>query len=473
MNKTKLFLENFLIYGIGGIISKVIPLIMVPIITRLMPNTEYFGISDLQNTLVSFTSAIALMGMYDAMYRMFFDKDDEIFKYKICSTTLFFSFFMALLVSCILMIFRKQISSMFFGDEKYTILISLSALGTFITATNGIVAAPTRMQNKRKIFLLTNTISPLISYGIAIPLLLKGMYVIALPLAIVISGFILEITFYLLNKKWFSFKNIDLKLLKQLLPIALPLMPNFIIYWVFNSSDKIMITNILGIGEAGIYSVGSKLGHASQLIYTAFAGGWQYFAFSTMKDNNQVKDNSLIFEYLGLISFVSTMFICVFGYTIYKVLFDSKYIDGFIISPYLFIAPLLMMLYQVIGNQFLVIKKTWISMLVLTVGMIVNVIMNLILIPRIGIEGAAIATLLGYLFSLLICIIILINMNLMTLRIKFIFVFIIFILFMICWRFYFTQNILYGCITTFICILVYILLYRKDFIRLIYNRKNQ
>ena len=57
-----------------------------------------------------------------------------------------------------------------------------------------------------------------------------------------------------------------------------------------------MITNMIGIGAAGIYSVGSKLGHASQLIYTAFAGGWQYFAFSTMKEKEQVKSNSLIFE---------------------------------------------------------------------------------------------------------------------------------------------------------------------------------
>ena len=80
MNKLKLFLENFLVYGFGGIISKLIPLIMVPIVTRLMPTTEYYGISDLSNTVVQFGSALAVMGMYDAMYRMFFEKEEE--KYK-------------------------------------------------------------------------------------------------------------------------------------------------------------------------------------------------------------------------------------------------------------------------------------------------------------------------------------------------------------------------------------------------------
>ena len=86
MNKFKLFIENFLVYGLGGIISKLIPLIMVPIVTRLMPNTEYYGISDLSNTVVQFGSAIAVIGMYDAMYRMFFEKEDEEYKKNICST---------------------------------------------------------------------------------------------------------------------------------------------------------------------------------------------------------------------------------------------------------------------------------------------------------------------------------------------------------------------------------------------------
>ena len=93
MNKFKLFIENFLVYGLGGIISKIIPLIMVPIVTRLMPTTDYFGLSDLSNTVVQFASSIAVMGMYDAMYRMFFEKDEVEYKKTICSTAFSIYFF--------------------------------------------------------------------------------------------------------------------------------------------------------------------------------------------------------------------------------------------------------------------------------------------------------------------------------------------------------------------------------------------
>lgn len=467
MSKIKLFLENFLVYGLGGIISKIIPLLMVPVVTRLMPDTTYYGISDLSNTVVSFGSAIAIMGMYDAMYRMFFEKEDEEFKKTVCSTALFFTVFTSIVVFFIMLLSREVIAEYFFGDRKYSYVVYLSAMAALVGATNSIISAPTRMQNKRKVFLITNTVSPLISYLIAIPMLLAGHYVIALPLAAVISGVTMEAAFGLMNFRWFELKKFDKELLKQLLVIAVPLVPNFLIYWVFNSCDKVMITNMIGVGAAGIYSVGSKLGHASQLIYTAFAGGWQFFAFSTMKEKNQVKSNSMIFEYLGIISFVATSFICAWSYPIFKVLFTEQYLSGYIVAPYLFLAPLLQMLFQIAGNQFLVIKKTWPSVLILSGGAILNVVINCTLIPVLGIEGAAVATLAGYVISDIVCVIVLCKMELMVISGCFLISAAVMAVFMICWRLFFANNVVAGTVMAMAVTLMYLFIYKSDVLKLI------
>ena len=169
MAKFRLFLENFLVYGLGGIISKIVPLIMVPIITRLMPNSSYFGISDLSNTIVQFGSALAVMGMYDAMYRMFFEKDEESYKKRICSTALLFTVFTSLIVFVIMIVLKKPLAQYVLGNRSYAYVIYLSAMATLVGATNNIISAPTRMQNKRKIFLVTNTVSPILSYAVSIP----------------------------------------------------------------------------------------------------------------------------------------------------------------------------------------------------------------------------------------------------------------------------------------------------------------
>ena len=265
-------------------------------------------------------------------------------------------------------------------------------------------------------------------------------------MAAVISGVTMEITFGIMNRGWFRPRLFDRKLLKQLLVIAVPLLPNFLIYWVFNSCDKVMITNMVGIGAAGIYSVGSKLGHASQLIYTAFAGGWQFFAFSTMKEKDQVKSNSMVFEYLGIISFIATALICALSHLLFRVLFKADYLEGYIVAPYLFFAPLLQMLFQVAANQFLVIKKTWPNMLILALGALLNVVLNYCLIPVLGIEGASVATLMGYVVSDIICVIVLCRMKLMVVSGRFLVLTVMVVVSIIAWRLLYSTKIAIGLI---------------------------
>lgn len=473
MKKFRLFIENFLVYGLGGTIGKIVPLIMVPIVTRLMPDPSYYGISDLSNTLISFASALAVLGMYDAMYRMYFEKDEEDFKKRICSTALAFTLCTSLLVFLLMIFFRGMIARWFFSDRKYAYLVYISAAATLVTATNNLISAPTRMQNKRRVFVVTNTLTPLLSYSISIPLLLRGYYIIALPLAIALSGFTIEAAFFIMNRKWFRLSLFDRSLLRPLLSIAIPLFPNFLIYWVFNSSDKLMITNLMNVGAAGIYSIGAKLGQVSQLIYAAFAGGWQYFAFSTMKEENQVESNSRVFEYLGVISFSASIFIAAFSYFLYRLLFAGDYVEGFIVAPYLFLAPLLQMLFQVAANQFLVVKKTWPNMLILSGGAAANILLNFLLIPRIGIEGAAIATLCGYIISDLVCCLVLIRMKLMKIRTRFLLSCLLLLLSLLIWRIFFHRNVFLGLAEAVLCASLYLFLYREDIGMLLRGMKKE
>lgn len=473
MGKLKLFIQNFFVYGLGGVISKIIPLIMVPIVTRLMPDSTYFGLSDLSNTALQFGSALAVMGMYDAMYRMFFEKDNEEYKKNICSTALMFTIGTSCIVFILMLLCKNLIAQLFFGDKQYAYLVYITAIGTLVGATNTIISAPTRMQNQKKIFLITNTISPILSYAISIPMLLAGHYLIALPLAAAVSGLTMEVSFGILNQRWFSLKRFDFGLLRQMLVIAVPLLPNFLIYWIFNSSDRLMVLNLMNGAAVGIYSAGAKLGNVSQLIYTAFAGGWQYFAFSTMKEEHQVESNSKVFEYLGVLSFTAGIFMCAWSCFIFRILFAGDYVQGYVVAPYLFMAPLLQMLFQIACNQFLVIKKTWPNMLILFGGAGVNVILNLVLIPRCGIEGAAIATLTGYIVSDIICVVVLCKMQLMVLSGRFLCSVLITGIYFAIWRLLFRELTLISTLLGGIVTVIFILLYKQDFMLLLKGRQKR
>lgn len=459
MKKIRLFIENFLVYGVGGILGKAVHFIMVPVVTRLMPDSTYYGTYDLSNTIISLGRTLAVMGMYDAMYRMFFEKEDEEFKKEICSTSLLFTIAASVMVAFITILLKGQLAKYVLGNVEISSLVYIVAAAIAAGAINIIVSAPTRMQNNRVLYLIMNTVSPVVTYSIAIPLLLKGYYIAALPLALLISSLVTALFFYISNKKWFKIKKFCWRHLKSMLLFAVPLMFESLVYWVFSSCDRIMISHILNVGANGIYAVGSKLGYASQLIYMAFAGGWQYFAFSTMKEDNQVQLNSKIFEYLGIISFVSSMFIFALSKFIYELLFEGDYVEGYIVAPYLYLAPLLLMLYQTAGNQLLVIKKTWPSMLMISGGAAVNIGLNLCLIPRMGIEGAAIATLSGYVAAVIACVLILYRMKLIVLSRRFLISVGILVSFILIWRLVVINNVVFSVVFaafgSFVCALLY------------------
>lgn len=471
MKKLKLFIENFVIYGLAGIIAQIVPLIMLPIITRIMPNSSYIGLNDLTNTLVSFGGAFAVMGMYDAMFRMFFEHEAMAYKRSVCSTAFFFTLAVSLSTAAFMVIARNYIAILVFTDVKYVYLVDIAALTTLVTSTNSIMMAPTRMENRRKLYVVMNAIVPAVSYGVAFPLLCKGMYTIALPIGALMSGVLTEMVFYIFNRQWFSLRLFSFKLLPSLLKIGIPLMPNFLVYWLFGSCDKLMISNMLGTAAVGIYTIGSKLGLASQLIYIAFSGGWQYFAFSTMKDDNQVKTNSMIYEYLGIISFACSMLIFAWSYLFYSIVFPESYISGYIIAPYLFLSPLLQMLFQVAANQFVVIRKTIMNGFILSAGVILNVALNYILIPLIGIEGAAIATLSGYIAANIVCLIVLERMHLMELSVRFLSCCIIMVLFVVIWRMWISTNWLAGTALAAVGIGCFLILYRHDIFALLKGLK--
>ncbi|MEG1255958.1 oligosaccharide flippase family protein [Clostridium sp.] len=462
MNRGKLFIQNFLIYGIGNIICKIIPVIMLPIITSIIPNSGYYGINDMVNLIVSFVAAIAMMGMYDSMFRMFFEREDIEFKKSICSTAIFFVMLSSTIICILMFIFKDLILNAIVSDVKYNLLFFIIIFNIFFSGVSSIVSAPTRMENKRKVFLIANAVTPILSYSVSIPLLLKGEYVYALPIAAMSSTVIMSVVFYIINRVWFSYKLISFKYLKELIKMGAPLMPTFLMYWVFSSFDRVMIKEMLGLNELGVYSVASRIAQISQFIYTAFAMGWQYFVFSTMNDEDQKELISNVADYLLVISIVATIGINALSKIIFSILAKGSYGEGFIILPYLFISPLLLMIYHTIGNQFLIVKKTWLEPIILSIAVITNVALNYVLIPIMGIEGASIGTMIGYLTAVLICYFTCVRLKLIISKPRILISLGIFTTYLVVWRVFLVNKFWVTALFSIITVMIYIFLFKEE-----------
>lgn len=407
MARIKLLVENMLVYGLSGVIGNIIPFIMLPIITKIMPDASYMGIYDVSASITSLLTTFSIFGMYDAMFRLFFEKEDMEYKKSVCSTALVSVCIISLCISLIVFLFSDQLSYIFMGDTRFKTVLWIVSISIIIGAINTIVGAPTRMENKRFLMLAVNIMAPILSYAVAYWILKLGYFEYGMQVGNVLSVFSMLIIFLLINKKWFTIQKFDFGILKQLSQIAIPIVPIFLIYWIFSAADRLIISAVLGTTAVGVYAVGAKVAQISQLMYTAFAGGWQYFAFSTMKDRDQVEMLTLIFEILEGVVFVFSILVLSIIKWPYQLLFEEMYWKGIEIVPFLFVSPFLLMLFQIAANQFLVIKKTYYSTICLIMGVTCNVILNFILIKPLGEIGISIASLIGYTVSLIVALIIL------------------------------------------------------------------
>lgn len=399
MNKRKLLIENFIIYGLGTVLCNIIPFIMIPILVRIMPNSSYYmGINDLVNSLISLVAVFGLMGLYDALFRLFFDykKDDLTHQRQICSTALILTILFSCICALVLFLLRRHFSLLFFDTKELFYLVYICALSVVLTNVKNVVMTPTRMLNQRKIYVIGSTILPLISYVIAVVLVLHGFYLIALPIGALISMLLGIIYFGIANRKWFSWKLFNKEMVNPLLKIGVPLFPTFLVFWVYSSCDKIMIVRMIGANANGMYAVANKLAAISQLVTSAFASGWSYFNFATMEDKERVKDFSKIIEYLFVVGVFIFGLCRIFGNIVMEILFTEEYKGTGATFAYLFVAPIIYMLFQLMGSQFLLLKKTIYSTMIACLGVIFNIVLNYVWINKYGILGAGIATVVSY-----------------------------------------------------------------------------
>lgn len=411
MNRAKLFIENFFTYGFIQVLNKIIPFLLLPVITKMLPNTADFGIYDMYNLIIGFGTPFVILGLFDAMFREYFEKEDYQYRLDVTTTTQRMILVSSLIISTLLLVFNKSFSYLFFGTSTFGNVIICSAIAVFLASNLSPIQAPTRLKNQRKIFVYSGLIGSGGQYLISITLLYLGFSYFSLIYAKIMTSIILILFFWLRNKEFFLLGKFNKDIAKELLKIGLPLLPTFLIYWVYNSMDKIMITNILGISELGIYSIGSRIAQISQFIYLAFAGGWQYFAFSTMKDEDYKHLMGKIWENMFIISTCFFVGAFLFKDIIFNTLFEGDYVKGVVVFPYLVLAPFLLMFYQITGTQFQIIKQTFYSPLLLLTGAITNVVLNMYLIPTMGIEGAAIATISGYFVTNLLSILVVVKIK--------------------------------------------------------------
>ena len=391
LSREKNLLKNTVIITIGKICTQLITFFLLPVYTALL-STEEYGTVDLLNTLVSLFLPVITFQIEQALFRYLVDNrnNEQKIKYTITTTLVTvtiqsvlyllifaiiapfihnqYKYYLATnVIACIFSSIMLQISRGLGDNKKY-------ALGSFITALTTV--------------LLNVLFIVVFKWGA------YGMLTATLIGNIVCSLYIF------FAKKVYKYINIKLyskELLKKLWKDSLPLIPNAISWWIFNSSDRIIVSSVLGIGDNGILSAAYKFSSVYITIYNIFNMTWTESASLHIddKDNNQFF-SKIIDTTLRLFTAICFGIIVCMPF-IFPIMINEKFGQAYNQIPILMISSLFNVVVGLISVIYIAKKDTKAVAKTSVCSAIINVVVNLALIKFVGLYAASISTLAAYL----------------------------------------------------------------------------
>ena len=391
MSRLNQLIKNFFAYGTAELISKIAPFLCLPIITRLMPDTEAFGVFTLFTTITGIGVTLSLLCLNTAVFREYFEYNNKEKQYNVTRTALQIVFFTTLIFSLILIIFNKNLSLMFFNDSRYNTIVILSGVSVFFTTNNYLIELPTRLQNHRKILLLSKLLSSLVYYGVILYLIYLGYTYYSIVFASIFTGIILFVFFGIRNKDFFLKGNFNKDISKNLLKIGLPLLPASIMYWLYSMISTVIITHFLSLSDLGVFSIGLKVARIGNVFTAVLTASLTHFIYSRINDIDYKSIMGNLFEktYLLTISFYIILYI--FKDVIFNLFASGDYQKGIEVFPCLLLVPLLSFLKYFLLTQFIVIKKTIFQFFFLLFDCVFLFFLSYFLLQSKGILGVAIA----------------------------------------------------------------------------------
>ncbi|MGO5428178.1 oligosaccharide flippase family protein [Fusobacterium mortiferum] len=292
-------------------------------------------------------------------------------------------------------------------NTLFYLLILLCLDNILMTATSGIENFfEYKLEAKR--IVISNNIVKIISYFLQYicMILNKGIIFIAIVRCIgsLIRVIILKYQYNssYLGKLENKSVKLDIKLIVKIIDESKYLWFSFVSFLIYTQTDRLMINHYLGVEEVGVYTIGMQLSNILAILIgpiqnSLFPKFLELYRNDYQKYYNFYKlTNTIITQFYLIITLIS---IIVVKYT-FKYVYSSQY-DGAILiysilafSVFIKANGSLQTSHMTIKN---ITKKSFYKTLV---SLILNIILNILLIPKYGINGAAIATLITQFIAL-------------------------------------------------------------------------
>lgn len=375
----------------------------MPFYTHHMSPAEY-GVVSLIYAFIAFMNIFYHYGLESAFLRFYSQADDktEYNKKDVFSTVIVSLMGTSVLFSGLLLIFAEPVSRVILHSVFYANLVRLTGGILFLDTLFLIPLHYLRMTNKPVKFTGVTLMNVLINVSLNIYLIsFRGKGIEAVFISnLFASGFNVLVLIPVVVK---NYNHHFMKgLWKKLILFGLPFIPSGLSSMIIELSDRYMIEGYRDLHDVGLYSAGHKLGIFVMLIVMAFRFAWQPFFLNKRNDPDAPELFSKIMTWFLFLMTVVFLAVCFFiqdlvGLQIMgRHIIEPNYWGGLIVVPLISAAYIFYGIYINLQPGIFYTGKTWVVPIIIGTAAVVNIGLNLFLIPRIGIAGAGVSSLAAY-----------------------------------------------------------------------------
>lgn len=392
MNKYQKLASNTLIFAIGSFGAKLLSYFLVRFYTGCM-STEDYGIAEMLQQSGNLIYPVVTLSMADALIRFGLDKaydKKQIYTTAVTST---------LCGLAVLAAFMPLIGSikMFSG---YSVLLLVYC---FFSSFKQLTASFIRARGLVKLFAADGIMSTLITVVSNIILLkVFDFGVTGFICSIIISDALSLLGLFIIADlhKYIDLKSLDKTLFKKMVRYSAPLIPTYVLWWITSASDRWFVIEMVSEHDNGIYSAAYKIPNLLMVVTTLFYQAWQMSAIENKDDKGLAKFYTQVYSAYSSLMFMGAAGLIMIVKPLTYIMVDKDPVKNFTFAyhytPILVIAMIFQCMCQFLSSVYNVKKKSMNSMLTSLVAAVVNIGLNFLLIPHLGVYGAAIATAASY-----------------------------------------------------------------------------
>jgi O-antigen/teichoic acid export membrane protein/glycosyltransferase involved in cell wall biosynthesis len=391
------------IYALAAFASPLVSLVLAPFLTHTLSHSDY-GALALLDTVIDLVVGLTQLSLGSAFFRAYnYDYESRRDRSAVLSTVIVLLSLTSIPVAIAMIAASSWLSILLLNSPSYS--DSIKIVGLIILLQDLTVPGFSWLRAEKRATLYSILAIVNLVVNLVANIVLVGVFHMGVPGALlgIGSGYAIVVVCTLPALLLRAGIRPRLDVAWNLLSFGFPLVSSFIAGWVLQLSDRYLLSHFTSLAETASYSIAYSIGSILAVVIVApFQLAWPTAMFSIAKREDAANVFQLVFRWYSIFLLFAAFACSLAGIAVLDLFFPPTYDVAATVIPIVALSIAFSGINPLFAVGISVRRKTWLSVISTSISALVNVGVNLVLIPFYGSTGAAVSTLIAYTVLILI-----------------------------------------------------------------------